>query len=154
VTTGYRFDYLVAEMPCPGCGAISPADGSTEMITRLRDEPSLAYLGVGDALPADPARARQAGYLVLRDPRPGEDVVLLHTWVCPACGQSFLWARVRVREGRIASIEPVELNAASVASANYVVDDAKWIAAELEGLNSPLSLSDEQAAGILRDKLT
>jgi hypothetical protein len=35
-----------------------------------------------------------------------------------------------------------------------VVDDAKWIAAELEGLNSPLSLSDEQAAGILRDKLT
>jgi hypothetical protein len=154
MSQGYRFDYLVAELPCPACGGTTPADGSTEMITRLRDEPSLAYLGVGAELPTDVHRARLADYLVLREPRNGEDVVLLHTWVCPACNRSFLWARVVVRDGRIASIEPATLDAATVRGANYIVEDAKWIAAELLGVASPLEVSEADAVTALRERLT
>jgi hypothetical protein len=151
--SGYTFDYLVAELPCPACGAVSPADGSTDMTTSLRDEPALAYLGVGDELSVDPERARNSSYLVLREPSGGEDVVLLHTWSCPACATAFLWARVVVRQGVIASIDATTLDAAAVAGAHYVVDDAKWVAAELAGAASPLDLSDDEAARILREQL-
>ena len=99
------FDIIVAAMRCPVCGELTPLDGSTEMQTRLRAEPDGSYIGVGDLLPTDPRRARDYSYLVVREPLPGEDVVLLHTWRCPACGTAFQWAEIVVHDGRIASIE-------------------------------------------------
>lgn len=148
----YSFDYLVAPLRCPD-GAVSPADESTEMTTRLRDEPALAYLGVGDRLEVDTERARQSGYLVLREPRPGEPIVLLQTWVCPSDGTPFLWARVVIRGGIITEIRETQLDGATIAGAHFIVDDAKWVAAELAGVRTPLDLTDDEAAAVLKAKI-
>ena len=150
---GYRFDYLVAELPCGRCGTVSPADESTEMTTRLRDDPQLAYLGVGDALPVDTPNVLRSGYVLLHEPAPGEPVILLHRWTCPACGYPYNWAEVVVDGGVIAAIRAVELNRDTVARAHFAVDDVREIAADLAGRRSPLGLSDDEAVRILRATL-
>jgi hypothetical protein len=136
---GYRFDYLVAALPCGRCGAVSPADASLEMTTRLRDDPQLAYLGVGD--------------LLLHEPTPGEPVVLLHQWECPACGDAYRWAEVVVDGGIITSIRAVDLNQDAVARAHYIVDDVREVAADLAGVRSSLDLADDEVVRILGERL-
>lgn len=150
---GYRFDYLVAALPCGRCGAVSPADASLEMTTRLRDDPQLAYLGVGDALPVDTARALRSGYLLGHEPAPGEPVVLLHQWTCPACGDAYNWAEVVVDGGVITAIRAVDLNRGAVARAHYLVDDLREVAADLAGVRSALDLADDEAVRILAERL-
>jgi rubredoxin len=149
---GYTFDHIVARLRCPVCGAVSPADDSTEMTTKLRPEPELAFLGIGDRLDFDARNAAAGGYIVLAEPDQGEEVVLLHTWTCPTCGTAFQWARIVVRDGVIAEIDPIALDHQAIDRANYIVDDAKLVAAELDG-RSPLELSDADAARALRDRL-
>lgn len=150
---GYRFDYLVAELPCERCGTVSPADASLEMTTRLRDDPQLAYLGVGDELPVDTARARATGYLVVREPAPDERVVLLHQWTCPVCGYPYNWAEVVVADGVITDIRAVKLNRDTLARAQFVVDDVQDIAADLAGVRSSLEIDDDRVIQILRERL-
>ena len=133
---GYRFDYLVAELPCERCGTVSPPDASPEMTTLLRDDPQLAYLGVGDELPVDTARARASGYLVVRQPTPGEPVVLLHQWTCPTCGYPYNWAEVVATDGIITDIRSVALNQATLTRAHFVVDEIRDVAADLAGIRS------------------
>lgn len=150
---GYRFDYLVAELPCDRCGAVSPADATLEMTTRLRDHPELAYLGVGDELPVDTARARASGYLVVREPAPDTPVVLLHQWICPVCGYPYNWAEVVVVDGVITDIRAVPLNQDTLARAHLVVDDLREIAADLAGVRSSLEIDDDRTLEILRERL-
>src|SRR5579863_3985141 len=145
----YHWDYLVAELRCPSCGAVAPATSETQMTTALRDDASVRYLTIGDALPVDVEHARAADYLIVREPRPGEPVNLLHTWVCPTCGTAFLWARVAVRDGVISAIESVEFDRA-IGSAHYVVDDAIWLVADRLGSHSPSDLSDDEVLAALR----
>jgi hypothetical protein len=146
------FDMIVAELPCP-CGGVTPRDGSTDMQTSLRDEPDASYIGVGDPLPVSPVRARDAGYVVVRDPAPGEDAVLLHSWRCPGCGLPMQWAHVTVRDGVVVAIEPVALDAGTFARTHYAVDDVREVAAGLAGLPSISGLSDEQAVRELKARL-
>lgn len=150
---GYTFDYLVAELTCGRCAAVSPADSSTEMTTRLRDDPQLAYLGVGDELPVDTARARASGYIVVHEPTPGKPVVLLHQWTCPACGYPYNFAEVVVEGGVITAIRAVELNQAALARSHFVVDDVREIVADLAGVRSSLDLGDDDVIRILRERL-
>jgi hypothetical protein len=150
---GYRFDYLVAELRCERCGAVSPADASSEMTIRLRDDPQLAYLGVGDELPVDTARARASGYLVVREPAPGEPVVLLHQWTCPVCGYPYNWAEVVVSGGVITDIRVVMLNQDTLGRAHFVVDDVRDIAADLAGVRSSLEIDDARVIQILHEQL-
>lgn len=150
---GYRFDYLVAAMPCWHCASVSPPDASLEMTTRLRDDPRLAYLGAGDELPVDTPRALRAGYLPLHEPEPGAPVVLLHQWTCPACGNMYNWAEVVVSDGVITSIQAVDLNRGAVTRAHYIVDDVREIAADLAGVRSWLDVSDDEVVRILTEKL-
>lgn len=150
---GYTLDYLVAELPCGRCGAVSAADASLEMTTRLRDDPQLAYLGVGDELPGDTARALAGGYLLLHEPAPGGPIVLLHRWTCPACGYAYNWAEVVVTGGVITSIRAVDLNQAALARAHFIVDDARDIAADLAGVRSSLDLDSDQVVQILRERV-
>lgn len=42
------FDYLVAELTCPSCGTVSPADASTNIQTKASDEPQLLLQSCGD----------------------------------------------------------------------------------------------------------
>ena len=150
---GYRFDYLVARLPCGPDGELTPADASTEMTTRLRDDPQLAYLGVGAELPVDTARALTSGYLLLNEPATGEPVVLLHQWTCPATGYAYHWAEVVVTAGVITDIRAVDLNQTTLTRANYVVDDIRDVATDLAGARSPLALTDDQVVQVLREKL-
>lgn len=149
---GYTFDYLVAELPCD-CGGTTPADESLDMTTALRDDPRLAFLGVGDGLPADTAHAVAAGYLVLREPAPDEPVVLLHRYTCAACGHAYHWAEIVVTGGTITAIRAVDLNRQSAARAHFGVDDLRAIAADLAGVRSYLDLTDDEVRRILRERL-
>lgn len=150
---GYRFDYLVAELPCERCAAVSPPDSSTEMTTRLRDDPQLAYLGVDDELPVDTARALESGYLFAHEPTPDEPVVLLHQWTCPVCGYPYNWTAVTVSEGVITDIRAVELNRDTLTRAHFVVDDVRDVAADLAGVRSSLDLDGDEVVQILRERL-
>lgn len=150
---GYTFDYLVAELPCGRCGETTPADESLDMTTALRDDPQLAFLGVGDALPADTAHAVAAGYLVLHEPAPDEPVVLLHRYTCRACGYAYNWAEVVVTGSTITAIRAVDLNQQSAAGAHFGVDDLRAIAADLAGVRSYVDLTDDEVRQILRERL-
>ena len=150
---GYRFDYLVAPLRCGRCATVSPADETLGMTTRLRDNPQLAFLGVGDALPIDTSTVPSAGYLLLRQPKPREPTTLLQQWECPTCSYAYNWAAVTIRDGIIAAIEPVELNRSTLALANYIDDDVKEVAADLAGVRSYLDLDDDTAVALLKDLL-
>jgi len=146
----YTLDYLVAQMCCPCCGHVSPADFTTEMQTRLREAPQLADIGVGDELPTCPVRAAACGYIVLRESGPGEGAVLLHTWGSPACGTPFQWAAVVVRDGKIASIEPTQLTRQAIERANYIEVDARAVAAEFISTTQGFDLEDKTVVDTLR----
>lgn len=146
----YTLDYLVAPMRCPYCDRVSAADLTTEMQTRLRDEPALAYLGVGDELPTCPDRAAANGYIVLRGAKLGEGAILLHTWGCPACGEPFQWAQVVVRGGRIVAIEPTRLTRQAIERANYIEVDARAVAADFITTTQGFDIDDLTVVETLR----
>jgi len=116
---GYRFDYLVAPLRCPQCGWVAQADEMLDMTTRLRAEPNLAYLTIGDSLPVTPELAVAAGYVQLRLPGPHEPVVLLHPWACVACGTGANWAEVVVEEDVIEAIDEAVLDDETLARAHF-----------------------------------
>jgi hypothetical protein len=147
---GYRFDYLVAPLRCE-CGRLAHADEMLEMTTRLRDEPNLAFLGVGDRLPVTKQRALECGYLLVREP--AEPAVLVHMWACASCGYDRNWAEVVVRDGVIQEIEAVDLDQETLARAHFIVDDARDLAVALAGVPSSLGVADDEVVRILRDKL-
>jgi hypothetical protein len=123
---GYRFDYLVAPLRCRQCGRPAQADEMLEMTTRLRDEPNLAYLTVGDTLPVTPERAIGSGYTQLRLPQADEPTILLHPWACVSCGSTANWAEVVVEDDVIEEIESVVLDEETLARAHYqMIDDSK-----------------------------
>src|SRR3954452_24046281 len=115
---GYRFDYLVAPLRCPQCGRVAQADEMLDMTTRLRAEPNLAYLTVGDPLPVTAERAVAAGYVQRRLPGPDEPVVLLHPWACVSCGVRANWAEVVIEEDVIEAIDETELDEEALARAH------------------------------------
>ena len=122
------------------------------MTTRLCDDPQLAYLGVGDELPVDTARALAGGYLLLREPEPDDDRPPAPV-DCPACGYAYNWAEVVVTDGVITSIRAVDLNQAALARAHFIVHDARDIAADLAGVRATLDLDSNQVEQSLRERL-
>ena len=93
------YDIFVAALRCPHCERTTPADVSTNMQTKLRDDPDLSSLGVGDALSIDHATAVESGYLAVQ--RPADPVHIGHIWACPSCHHDPNWAEIVVRDGRI-----------------------------------------------------
>jgi hypothetical protein len=117
-------DYFVGRLRCSNCDRISEPDLSTNMATRIRSQPELAYLGVGDALEIEPDSMRDAGYVTVRRPAPGEAVHILEVWECPYCGQAFNWAEIVVRDGVIAEVTAVPLNLDNLKRAHFITDEA------------------------------
>jgi hypothetical protein len=149
---GYSFDYFVAALRCPVCGQVSPADESTNMQTKIRDQPELAYLGVGHPLHIRPEQMQQSGYLTVRWPQPGEAVRILETWECPSCGTTFNWAEIVVADGAIASITEAVLSRETLERIHFISDDAMYVAADLAGV--PFTdIVGADAVQILRDRL-
>lgn len=120
----HSLDYFVGRLRCPNCDRVSEPDHSTNMATRIRREPELAYLGVGHPLDIHPDSMRDAGYVTVRCPAPGEAVHILQNWDCPFCGRGFHWAEIVVRDGTIAEVTAVPLDAGSLNRANFISEDA------------------------------
>jgi hypothetical protein len=145
------FDILAARLTCPICGETSPDDGSTEMQTKLRSEPQLAVLRVGDAFEFDVDDGPDAGYYLLRRPEPGEPTRILQTWVCPSCGTAFNWAEVEVREGLLAAIRAVPDLESALPRAHLVDDDARYLVADWLGA-SAADLDADRITAMLRER--
>lgn len=126
------FDFFVAALQCEQCGAVSPADSSTNMQTKVRAEPDMESLGVGDRIDIRPANL--GGYIELAPPAPGSPVRLLDTWSCPTCHAPQNWAEIVVRDGVIAAIRAVPFDRSSFERAHWLKDDADSEAAALAGI--------------------
>jgi hypothetical protein len=138
---GYTLDFFVAELRCPRCGNVSAADGATNMQTKIRDEPELAFLGVGSAFECDPATIPDAGYYPVQPP--GDTIRIVDTWACPACDFYPNWAEIVVRDGRIESITAVPLNRETLDRVHFITEDVYDIAADLAGRKYPDVAADE-----------
>lgn len=149
---GFTFDYFVASMRCTKCGVVSPADESTKMTTHVRDEPSLARLGVGAPVVL-PAEMEELGYYTVKRPAAGEAVNLLQKWRCPTCRFAGNWAEIAIESGAIARIEAIAaIDRARLAKAHFITNDCIDLAAELTG-RSYEELVDENVVEILKRAL-
>ena len=147
----YTLDLFVAELRCPRCGNVSAADDATNMQTKIRDEPELAWLGVGSALELDPATIPDADYYPVQPP--GDTIRILETWACPTCDFYPNWAEIVVRDGRIESITAVPLDRDTLERVHFICQDAYYIAADLAGRNTLDVARDEDVVAILRQFL-
>lgn len=146
------FDWFVAELTCRRCGRRSPADNTTSVQTKLREDARQDCLGVGAALTVTPESAEDARYTLLSLPK-GPDIRILQHWECPACGDLAQWLQVVVRDGTIASIEPLRFDAAALEAANYVEDETLLFAAAANPEAPPLLADPKEALRLLRAHL-
>ena len=151
----YSYDFFVAEMKCPVCGAVSPADDSTEMYSYIRDEPQGENLGVGSPLLIhrdDIDQNRCDGYLKISTPGPGDAIRLLNPWRCPTNG-SYNWAQIEVRDGVISSIVPVTLDRAVLERSHLISNEADFLAASLTNASAS-EIIDKDTVQILRERMS
>lgn len=121
------FDYFVGALECPVCQKVSKADFSTNMQTKIRDEPKMAELGVGSSLEITLEKAVLACYLPVQ-PMPLEgEVRLLDTWECPYCSSPFNWAEIVVSKGLITSVLAVPLNRETLERVHFISDDCIYV---------------------------
>jgi rubredoxin len=149
---GYSLDYFVANLQCPVCGNVSEADDSTNVWTYIRDEPELAYLGVGHPLTVRPEAMEDRGYLTVQPVHPGQKIRILQTWECPFCGKSFNWAEIVICEGVIESISAVALNREVLERVNFISTESVDVAARLTN-SSIADLNIAEVVPILLEQL-
>jgi hypothetical protein len=149
---GYTLDYFVGHLVCPRCGTTSPADESTNMATYIRDEPQLAYMGVGHPLHVNLEEMNNRGYLMVRRPLPGESIHILHTWECPACGQAFNWAEIVVKDEAIEQIKAASLDRETLERAHFISREVVNVVSKLTG--KPFAeLVDADLVSLLRQHI-
>ncbi len=145
-----NYDWFVAAMPCPVCGAVSARDEAIEMYTYARAHSDGADLGVGDAFAFPPGALAAGildGYLTLCRPDDGEPVRLLNSWRCRTCG-SLNWAEIVVADDRIATIDATPLDRNALARTHFIQNNAEFVAADLVGATA--RLTDDETLTILR----
>ncbi|MFT3770317.1 MAG: hypothetical protein QM820_33230 [Minicystis sp.] len=151
------YDFFVAPLRCPACGAESPAGARTNMQTRLRDDADGSALTVGTRLSpgdVDPDNILDAAYQSIRRPAPGEPIRLLETWHCPACGRSDNWAVVEIDDGVIEKIEAVKLDRATLESAHFISDQCEILAAQISDVPArDLATGKVSCVDVLRARL-
>ncbi|HEY5760448.1 MAG TPA: hypothetical protein VIU34_31705 [Steroidobacter sp.] len=91
------------------------------MQTKIRDQPKLEDLRVGDVVPTDGASGCYQQIKALEEDEP---VRLLDCWECPACGTGRNWAEIVIYKGIITSIEAVPFDRAHLERCHFVSDDA------------------------------
>lgn len=143
------FDWFVAELTCSKCGRRSPADNTTSVQTKLREDARQDCLGVGAALTVTPESAEDARYTLVSPPQ-GPEVRILQHWECPACGDLGQWLQVVVRDGTIASIEGIRFDAAALAAAHYIEDETLLFAAAAHPDAPPMLVDRAVALDLLR----
>jgi hypothetical protein len=118
--------YLIAELVCPRCGKVSPADSSTRMTCRLADGAGVQLLGVGD-LVTTPSVA--AEYIGVRTP--DAEVRILEVWWCCAMN----WAVVTVANGKITRIQAHPIHRATLDDVHFVTENIDELFTRLTGLS-------------------
>lgn len=139
---GYSLDFIVAELSCLQCGAVSPADTSTDLQTAMRPQPALAELRVGDrvALPDGPADGYwPTGSITTTG------LGLLEVWACPSCGAR-QWALVQLQDDRLHAVRAVRLSLETLEQAQFVSMEATY---EVE----PAGLQGDALLQALRQQL-
>ena len=128
------YDSLIATLPCGG------EEHAGEIQTRIRGGVADgSTLSIGYTF--DPARLtrdslERNGYVQVNEPAAGAPIRLLDLWACVDC-EAERWALWAIADGRLRSVEPVELDRATLDSAHYI-----------DSLNAVLlaqSLGDESA---------
>jgi hypothetical protein len=147
------FDTFVAELRCPRCGWVSSADDSSGMQTKMRNEPALAWLTVGDELQVEHATMRESGYLPVQIQIPAEPIRILQIWSCSHCHHYPNWAEIVVRDGCIESITAVPLDLETLARVHYIEDEAMSVAAALADRDLT-DLSPDETVPLLRQLLS
>jgi hypothetical protein len=147
----FTLDFFVAQLKCPHCGAVSAADDTTKMVTYIRDQPALTYLGEGQALEIPLESMSERSYLTVQTPNSGDPIRILHPWVCPSCGW-YNWAEIVVHNDVIESISAVKLNRETLERANYIHAESKGVAAALTE-RPYIDITDDEVVPILRKLL-
>lgn len=130
------FDYFVGELKCPSCGYISKNDARTNIQTKISKYPSLSELSVGQRIDANWGDICAAGYFLVNQPLYLDSIILLETWECPECDQTFNWAQISINSGKIESIESIELSRSAIYAVNYITDDCRFLLPEGNALDS------------------
>lgn len=153
------YDYLVAELRCPGCGTISPTTAYTNLQTHIRGGGADgSELTVGTSLAPvylTTDHLVSAGYALITLPKTADSLRLLDVWICPVCNTE-QWAMIEIGSGRIMHIEAVMMNRATFEAAHFIDDaHAELLAAELLGF--PVTEFPERklnSVQILRQRLS
>jgi hypothetical protein len=131
------YDYFVAELRCPGCGAVNLVTANTNMQTHIRGDADGSALGVGysfDPVDLTTQHLLGAGYALIATPAKPGSMRLLDLWICPAC-QTEQWAAIDIVDGRIERIEAVPMNRAVFESANFISEgNADFLAEAVAGV--------------------
>lgn len=126
------YDVFVADLRCPGCGAVASVADNTGMQTHLRVDADGSALGVGFELDPNDLRTDKIvrnGYLLVTSPTPGKPIRLLEVWTCPTC-QTEQWAMITIDQNRIQLIEAVRLDSAALRAANFTSETNSELLAE------------------------
>lgn len=151
------FDWFVAPLRCPACGAVSPPTSVTNMQTHLRDDANGSELAVGadlDALDVRTGDILSSGYQLVSEPTPSEAIHLLEVWQCPSCGRGDNWALIVIGGSKITAIEAVTLDRAMLERAHFISDQCFVLAAQLSDVSAAdLSAGNVSCVKTLRERL-
>ena len=130
------YDYFVAELRCPRCGAVSPVTANTNMQTYIRGDADGSALGIGyqfDPKDLTTQHLLGAGYALISPPARAGSMRLLDLWICPVC-QTEQWAMIEIEDGRIKRIDAVPMDRTTFEHANFISEGhADFLAEALAG---------------------
>lgn len=145
------YDILVARLRCPNCDTVVL---DAEIKTYIRDgsaDGSALRIGFEfDRVDLDTESILDAGYVLVNLPDADWPIRLLDVWICPQC-ETEQWAMIEIADWKIRSIEAVQLDRATLESANFISDvNANLLAEALLGEEPTTS---ESSVEILRRHL-
>ena len=120
------YDLFVGTLKCAACGYVCD-DNSSNMQTKLQVRPYHYELKVGDKLEVNWNETELAGYLKVAESDKADTISLLEAWDCPNCGKPFNWALIEVQNGRIKSIQEVDLTFEILQSTNFISEQCEYI---------------------------
>ncbi|HEX3483285.1 MAG TPA: hypothetical protein VHT91_50080 [Kofleriaceae bacterium] len=151
------YDYFVAELRCPRCGATISISENINMQTHIRADADGSALGVGYSFDPEDLTTEHlfsAGYALISPPLHPGSMRLLDLWICPA-DQTEQWAMIEIVAGRIDNIEAVDMNRATFEKANFISEgNADFLAEAIAGISqSEIAERKLSSVEILRQNL-
>ena len=149
------YDYICAELRCPRCGTLSPASANIDMQTYLLGEGATLRVGYEfDPADLELDRVVASDYSIVTAPHHAGTLNLLEVWTCPSC-ETEQWAMIGVEGRRIARIDAVRLNRATLESANFIsTTNGELLAAAVLGISpQEYAVRNLNTVEVLRERL-